>query len=1159
MTTLCPSCGFNNPAGMRFCGNCGTRLPEAAPQVEEQTAPRTDDLGVMMGSDLLERMRRAGLEAAGQRRNVTILFADLSGYTALSSKLDGEDLYDLIQQYIQLLSSDVYKYEGIVDKFTGDGIMALFGAPISHENNAERAVRSALDMQTDLMNLNRDLHKRLGIEIQAHIGLHSGSVIVGGIGSDMLMNYTAIGDTVNLAHRIEEAAPPGAILISDAVFRQVRTFFDCQQISVLNPKGIAHPVVAYRVVDLKVRPGSPRGIEGLRAPMIGRDQELNQLKEVVGQLTASRQGQFVLITGDAGLGKSRLTAELKGSLNLSAVRVLEGQSLAYRRTVSYWIIREILFSYLALHPTTTPLSQLSERLGRQVYQVMGAMAGETLPYLENLLSLPYSDPTAADRLKHLEARQLRQQTFLAVRDLLLVEAYNRPLIIVMDDLHWADDASLELLIFILEAVRQAPIFILAISRSVMPGQLEKAVGWGQKNLANCFRHIPLQGLSLDQSNQLLQLLLSIPELPEQLRQVILQRAAGIPFYLEEILRMLIDNGILLNDGGNWRVQPGADVTSLGVPGTLQELIMARFDRLTNMQRKVLQIASVIGKDFSLPVLHTVQQAVDLQALRVTVDSLVEREFILPQQGNLDTEYTFRHILMSDAIYSTILRKERSQLHGQVGEALESTYADRLDEMVELLANHYRWSPRQDKALQYLILAGKKAARNHLNEQARQHFETALEILPQIEHLPYQEFQAHMGMGDALAFVGEYPEARQHYQLALQAIHSQDVGLYAEENSLLFRKIARTFERKGDYDQALADLQKALDALGSSPLAHAVEQAEVWQDIGWIHFRRGNFVEADQYLKRALDQVNSSTAYGVVASIYNRLAGVAMSLGDWNQAARYLRRSISIRETIGDLVGLASSSNNLGYLEIEMGEFDNALENLTRNHGLVKRLGQVEGIAIALNNLGWLHILRGEPDEANQALSQALEVARQIGYSSLIREVLKNIGELHLSQGHWEQARQVLVDVVPSFEELGANDQLLYVYRLLGEAALGMGGLADALGWSLKLDDLAAKLGADAMQTLQGGEMLRFQGMLAIQQQNWADAETALRASEAVFQKLHSQLYLGKTIYQFGRLALAQGDLAQAQAHFSESNRIFTNIGARLEAKQAEQAVRQAAG
>ncbi|HEX7972907.1 MAG TPA: tetratricopeptide repeat protein, partial [Anaerolineales bacterium] len=1018
MDAHCPRCGFDNPPGMRFCGNCGARLDEAPPAgkalLASQPNPERiveaavdegaggfspEDLGILIGSDLLERLQRAGVEAAGQRRDVTVLFTDLTGYTALAERIDGEDLYEVIQQYIRLLVNDVYQYGGVVDKLTGDGLMALFGAPIAYENNAERAVRAALDMQADVSRLSAELKDKMGFELNMRVGLHCGSVVVGGIGSNLMMNYTAIGDTVNLARRIEEAAAPGAILVSEIVYRQTRRLFDVQPITVLNPKGIARPVPAFRVTGLRAQPGLVRGLEGLRAPMIGRDRELAQLRQRLAALANRKQGQFVLVTGEAGIGKSRLTAEFKASLGEYPIRVLEGQSLAYRRSIAFWIFMDLLYNFLGVNPNT-PQPQIRERLTQSSYQTLGNQAGEVIPYLEHLLSLPYSNAEAAERLRYLDAGQLRQQIFLAVRDLLVDEAQRRPILLILEDLHWADDASLELLRFLLEALRQAPIFILVTSRQVLPGPMTKSVEWAQQFLGDRFQTIRLQSLSFGESEQLLARLLTISSMPEKLREQILQRAAGIPFYLEEILRMLIDEGAMRREDDHWRLAAGTESAILGVPATLQGLILTRFDRLSSAQRRVLQVASVIGTNFGLPVLKEAIKPVETGDIQNILATLVEREFILPHSGEDENEYIFRHILMSDAIYSTLLRRERSKLHGQVGEAIEKLYSDRLEGQVELLANHYRWSPRLDRALHYLILAGQKAARNNVNEQARQHYQAALELLPQVKHLPYQELQAEMGLGDALVFFGEYPAARQHFQAALQTIAGKEAALYAEERSALQRKIAKTFERQGEYEQALAHLTEAQQDLDCETLPLAVERAQIWSDVGWVHFRRGNFTEAQQHLQQALGLVEASDAYDAIASIYNRLGGVAYNQGDWNLAASYLRKSIAMRESIHDVVGLAISFSNLGYLNIEMGEFDNALENLTRSYQLNTRLGQVEGIALSLNNLGWLQIERGEMEEAQQALNHALELARQIGYSSLLRQILKNIGELHLAAEEW---------------------------------------------------------------------------------------------------------------------------------------------------------------
>ena len=311
--------------------------------------------------------------------------------------------------------------------------------------------------------------------------------------------------------------------------------------------------------------------------------------------------------------------------------------------------------------------------------------------------------------------------------------------------------------------------------------------------------------------------------------------------------------------------------------------------------------------------------------------------------------------------------------------------------------------------------------------------------------------AYMGMGDSLAFNGEYQEARRHFRLAKQVIDDIESIKNAEVTSGLYRKIAKTFERQGEYDLALVELKLAQKALDNSVVPNPIEQAEVWNEIGWIHFRRGEFSDAGGLFLQALKTAENENAYRVVASICNRLGGVEYFQGDWELAARYLRKSIEIRERIGDVIGLASSTNNLGNLEIEMGEFDNALEDLNRNLELVQRLGQVEGVAVAHNNLGWLFTLRGELDEAKSSLIKSLELAISIGYTSLVREATKNIGELYLVMEDWVQAREALTEVAPAFEELGANDQLLHVYRLLGETALGCGEIDVARRWSNRLE------------------------------------------------------------------------------------------------------------
>jgi adenylate cyclase len=1138
---------------MRFCGNCGSRLVGNPAVTSPSLGLKAPDnstmerLGVLMGADLMERLRTAGIEAAGQRRTVTVLFTDLTGFTALSEQMDSEDVYDIVQQYVQVLVNNVYKYEGIVDKLTGDGLMALFGAPISHENNAERAVRAALDMQADIHQLSKEIRKKYKVDLRMRIGLHSGTVVVGGMGSNMMMDYTAVGDTVNLAHRIEEAAPPNTILVSESVYRQTRALFDFQHVSVLNPKGITRAVIAFSVIKLKDRPGQVRGIEGLSAPMIGRDMELNRLKQILADLLQIQRGQFVFITGEAGLGKSRLTAEFITTLDPREVRVLEAQSLAYRRSIAYWIFLALIHQYLGLPPNTSK-HQVHQRLIHALEQLDAGQGSDTLTYLEHLLSLPYSDPYAANRLRYLDAEQLRQQIFLAVRDLLVAESKRQPLILILEDLHWADEASLNLLYFLLESLRHSPILILCISRQILPGALSRIHDWAKTHLSSQFHTLPLQGLSPSQSSQLLFQLLTIPDLPETLREQILDRAAGVPFYLEEILRMFIDEHVLRRENNHWRVEPGVDTSQLGVPDTLQGLILTRFDRLAETERQVLQVASVIGKNFTVPVLKEVLSGPSIEQMPRALDLLVERDFIQPLPGSSEAEYTFRHILMSDAIYSTILRKERSKMHELVGEAIERLFADDLENQIELLANHYLWSPSQDKALYYLTRAGERAAARYANSQAQQHFEQALKILPKVTHTLAEALRILSGLGDVLVLVGEYVTARKHYQDALSAIRSEGSGQFSIEHCSLLRKIGNTFERQGDYDQAQDYLNQAQQILEGLDSPQPVEKARILNDMGWINFRRGNLDEAEAQLNQAQSLLEKTSQYDVIASIYNRLGGIYYFEDQLDQASIYVRKSLALREEIGDIVAVARSYNNLGLLSWRKGDWESALTNFMRGVELHANLGDVEGVMEVNSNLGLLLIDRGNIGLAKKHLETALTTAQQSGLSYGIGVTYLHFSYLYLSSKDWKTALEYCGRSLAILREIDDQDHMVEIFTNFGTAWLGLGDLELARKWANEALHLCEELGAEAPQTQAEprGRALRLLGNICRRCGDYDEAGELIRSSLAIFQNAGNQLEQGRSALSLAVLQSQTNDYASARMFFNEARLIFRQLGATLD-------------
>ncbi len=1105
---------------------------------------------MLIGSDLKQRFRQAGLEAAGQRRGVTVLFADLCDYTGLSGKIDDESLYEVIQRYIRMLGEKVYQYEGMVDKITGDGLMALFGAPIAHENPAERAVRAAMEMQAGLEQLNQGMEQELGEKLQMHFGLNHGSVIVGGIGPDLLIDYTAIGDSVNLARRLQENAAPNTILVSESVFKATQALFDYRELDDLELKGYQHREKGYQLLGGKSRPGLVRGIRGLHSPMVGREAELDNISGALAELVQTRRGQFVTLIGEAGIGKSRLTAEFKTRIDRDQMTLLEGQSLTYRKSVSYWIFLEILRDYLGVSIGASRF-EVHELLVTKINQIFGSESINVLPFLEKLLSLEYSDPVVAQRLAHLDAEQLRQQTFVAVRNLLLAEAERKPLVLILEDLHWADEISLDLLAFLSESIDNEAILILGITRPVMETKFEDLLSTAESRFQERCRIIKLDTLSNEQSDELLYGLLRMPDFPDRFRNQILEKAAGIPFYIEEILRMLIDEGTLVNEGKRWLLALDEDLV-LEVPDNLQDLILTRFDRLNPVQRSVLQTASVLGREFNAGILNEVMKFGEDSQLHQVLTSLEERAFILPAPEQSLGGYLFRHVLTSDAVYRTLLRRDRNRLHGIVAETLEQVYEDQLESQVEVLAGHYLRSVYLDKALHYLILAGSKSARGYANLQAKKYYEEARDLLSDVLHSAEQEMLVWFGLGDVLVFIGEYSQARECYQEVLNTEDTAGENGAEIDRNAVQRKIAVTYERQGDFDQALNHLTSASEALNADENSSPVAKAQILNDTGWIYFLRGNFEQANLVLQSALGMVKASDEYSTIASIHNRLGAVSYQLRDYKLAATYVRKSLELRKTLGDLSGEARLYNNLGLLGLMSGDLHEAEINFNQSIKLLNKVGDTEGITLANINLGLVKYDLGEYESAGVHLEKAQAVAGKIGHRFYLGLANMYLGRLETASGRYNRSVELLDESLKIFEELGAQDNLIDAMCYLAECYLAWGQLEKSIQWSEEAWEALTGDGAGlAEDSVQAGRVLRLQGSIARQEGDLDLADQNLLYSAEIFSAALEKLESARTAYELGLLALDLNDSERANGYFSQAREIFTEVGANKELQRVE--------
>ena len=1143
MSSRCANCGFENPPGMRFCGNCGTRLSEVPP------AGGQKQLSSMMGGNLMARFQAAGLEAAGQRRNVTVLFVDLSGYTQIASHLDPEDVYYLVQEYLKSLAECVYQYDGFVDKFLGDGLMALFGAPIAQENNAEMALRSVLEMQKTVAALN----KKHQLSIELHAGLHSGTVIVGGIGSDMLMDYTAIGNTVNLASRLEDAASAGDILVSENVYQQTKALFRFLRKAPIEVKGIDAPVPVYKVIGERAQRGLVRGLEGITPPMVGRQKELQTVLNAARQLYEHSRGGLVIIRADGGMGKSRLVREAKAHLEDRKVRIIEGYSLTYRRSVAYWVFRDALRNFIKA-PQNASEEWLRTTFRKHGQEVLGIRYKEHRAYLEYVLGLPPETQNDKDRLTQLEAEQLRQRIYIAMRDFFIFAARRRPLLLILEDLHWADETSLGLLGYLLNALRESPILIIGVTRPTHAQQLQEIIDRAQI-LRERFALIELNQLTYEQSATLLSGLLNEESLPEDFQRQILERADGIPFYLEEIVRMLLDRGVLERIGNYLKVAriPEGDLAQLGVPDSLQGLILTRFDKLPPLARRILQVASAIGRQFNIELLREVLRPEDETTFAQNLRAIIEREFVASVPEAPPGEYTFRHELVSDAIYGTILRRERTRLHGRIGEAIEKLHADRISEYIELLARHYAWSDRPDRALHYLLLAGQRALHNYANEQAGAHFSQAVALLGQCHPTLRQYVHAHTGLGDVLLFDGKYPEAFEHYDAALQRLSQAAGQAYALPHSTLQRKIATAYERQGKYDDALTLLQGAENTLDTTARLHPVERAQIIEEMGWIHFRRGDLDKAEAYLLRALELVENSNAYAVIASIYNRLGGVYYQKDNLEKAGQYVQRSLKLREQVGDLVALARSYNNLGLLHWKAGQWAKALEYFRKSLNLNEVLGDVEAIALMNNNIGLLYTDQGDVDSAQKHLDIALEITRTIGHAHLEGQVYLHRSRLQLSRQNWAQAIEDSNRGLEIFKRIGSQEHLIDLYLTQVEAHLGLDAPARAEEiLKVAFQSLQRNFTKAMEASSERGRALHLAAQIAMRYEQWERAEKLITESLQNLQTTGNQLEYARTLLILAKLHKERNRPEEAIEAATQAANIFKALGAKPDLQRLSQ-------
>jgi class 3 adenylate cyclase len=603
----CPNCGTPNSMQAKFCLNCGHGLTSShqTTALNPTGEARLARLAATTPPPLAKKMRSA-THLVGDRRIVTALFADVVASTSLASQMDPEDWTAIMNRAFDLVTPAIYRYEGTIARLMGDALLAFFGAPVAHEDDPERAVRAGLDVLAAIKEYALEVRRQYGIDFAMRIGLNTGPVVVGEVGSNLVYEYTAMGDAINLASRLQSAARPMTVLIGENTYRFVAPIFECTDQGKINVKGKDEPVQVYEVKEPKVNPGKLRGLAGVQTTMVGRQNEMVRLLQLT-QIVQAGMGRVVIISGEAGVGKSRLILEwrkgcssIPGNENLAWA---EGHCLSYGQDLAYHLLADLTRSLIG-EPAGASDQHMLDAIEKLCKQLFDEDDLNVYPFLENLLSLTLEGP-ALEKVRNQDPQSLQMNYLNALRRFLMAFAAQHPLAIVLDDIHWADPSSIELLIQLLPLAKETPLMFCFLTRPDYSSSGWRLVRKARELLATSLEEIQLHSLSESESGVLINNLLNENGLPQRLRQLILKKSEGNPFFVEEVIRMLIEHGLIVQRDGRWYQQK--QIEAIDIPDNLQGLLMARIDRLPEDAKRILRIASVIGRQFSIGVLEKVEQ------------------------------------------------------------------------------------------------------------------------------------------------------------------------------------------------------------------------------------------------------------------------------------------------------------------------------------------------------------------------------------------------------------------------------------------------------------------------------------------------------------------------------------------------------------------------
>jgi class 3 adenylate cyclase/tetratricopeptide (TPR) repeat protein len=1056
LAAACPQCGTEAPPGSKFCGECGSALAGAAvapapappPEPPRPTAAVTQSYTpAHLSAQILQS--RSALE--GERKQVTVLFCDLVGSTSLAERLGPETMHLLLNRFFELALAEVHRYEGTINQFLGDGFMALFGAPIAHEDHARRAALSALGLQKALQEHQEELGE--GLDLKVRMGINTGWVVVGGIGDHLRRDYTAVGDTTNLAARMQQHAEPGTILVSEDASRLLQGSARLEPMGSLQVKGKEAPVPAFKLLSLGQRQSEQAVLGGMaRSPFEGRHREMATLEELRARAAAG-EGQVVGIAAEAGAGKSRLVYELQRRLWEQPVLFLAGRCISYGGGVPYLPILHMLRNEWGIgeaDDAATVAAKVTASL-----EGAGMEVEESLPYLLLLLGIQ----EGAERLAELSPQAIQARTFRILRQMILNAGRGNLVVLEIEDLHWVDKTSEDFLAFLVEGLVVSRMLLLVTYRSgYRPPWLEKSYA----------TQITLSRLTAAESQAVIRSVLRRAEPSRALVETVLSKAEGNPFFLEELARSLLEHPDVL------------------VPDTIQGVVMARIDRLPEEHKRLLQTASVLGREFSLAPLTQVwgEEEGDLASL---LADLKRWEFFYEEPTADEPQYLFKHALTQEAVYQTLLKGRRQSLHEAAGRALENLHAGHLEDVYDTLAHHFSKADDAERAVSYLDLFAGQAAGRYAHSEAAQ---ALREAIAQCDRLPAAERdRRRLGLILRLA-ESLLPLARFQETLELFLRH-RDLVEELQEPALAgpyFFWLAHTYSYMGNQEEAASHARLAIAA--ARACGDAATEGKAWYVLCRDAFWSGRFSEGIEHGRESLALLERSDEPWWQGQAYWVAGFHHYVLGQFEEAFDKMKWAEAIWRALQD--PRLDPSWSTGYFHASLGDYESGIAEC---RGGVERAQDPLNTAAALGFLGYAFLEKGDLPEAVEALEASTERLRQAGMQQLLGWFSAFLAEAYLLLGRSEDAQDF------AREALAVTEAVRFQY--------GSGMAQRALG-------KIARKGGDREA-----------------------AETWLHEALDSFRAIQAPFEVGRTRLELARLAGAGSEAAAVE--LGEARRIFARL------------------